>query len=337
MPDSSYLPAGKLPGDLLERLLIEYRTPSDPSVIVDTHYGFDAAAIEIGGETLLVKSDPITFASKDSARYLVAVNANDIACMGGTPRWMTVVSLLPENATTREDVERQFAELQQACEYEKISLIGGHTEVTLGIDRPLLIGTLLGTVGPEGLLEPGKAQPGDELWLSHHIALEGTALLAFEREHQLLQALGPDIVGAAQALLIDPGISISRDARAIRRTGVITAMHDPTEGGVATAIHEMAAASGLGAQIDGAAIPVLPETQAIADHFGINPLGLLSSGAMLVAALPDQQSLMHSTSVPMTRIGVLTETPGTVTISTTTGEQPLTRYDSDELTRALSK
>lgn len=336
MPDQRFLPTGKLPGDFLERLLIKYRTPRDASVIVDSHYGFDAAAVEIGGETLLVKSDPITFATKDSARYLVAVNANDIACLGGTPRWMTVVSLLPENATTRDDVERQFAELRHACEHEKISLIGGHTEVTAGIDRPLLIGTLLGTVGPEGLLTPGNAHAGDELWISQQIALEGTALLAFEREEELLAALGPDIVGAAQALLIDPGISISRDARAIRNTGIVTAMHDPTEGGVATAIHEIAAASGLGARIDGSAIPILPETLAITKHLGIDPLGLLSSGALLIAAMPGQQSVLYSTPVPMTRIGVLTDQRGTVTITTTDGEQPLARFDSDEFTRALA-
>ena len=336
MPDQRFLPTGKLPGDFLERLLTKYRTPRDASVIVDSHYGFDAAAVEIGGETLLVKSDPITFATKDSARYLVAVNANDIACLGGTPRWMTVVSLLPENATTRDDVERQFAELRHACEHEKISLIGGHTEVTAGIDRPLLIGTLLGTVGPEGLLTPGNAHAGDELWISQQIALEGTALLAFEREEELLAALGPDIVGAAQALLIDPGISISRDARAIRNTGIVTAMHDPTEGGVATAIHEIAAASGLGARIDGSAIPILPETLAITKHLGIDPLGLLSSGALLIAAMPGQQSVLHSTPVPMTRIGVLTDQRGTVTITTTDGEQPLARFDSDEFTRALA-
>lgn len=336
MVDQLFLPTGKLPGDFLQQLLIKYRTPYDTSVLVGTKYGYDAAAIEIGGETLLVKSDPITFASKDSARYLVAVNANDIACMGGTPRWMTVVALLPENATTRDDVETLFADLQRACEFEDISIIGGHTEITVGIDRPLLIGTLLGTTGPNGILTPGNANAGDELWLSQFIALEGTALLAHEREQELLAALGPDLVYPAQALLIDPGISISRDARMVMKTGVVTAMHDPTEGGVATAIHELATASGLGVEIDGDAIPILPETRAIADHFGINPLGLLSSGAMLIAVVPGQEIELHATTVPLTRIGVLTDSTGTFTISTSGKRDQLPRYDSDELTRALA-
>ncbi len=332
----SILPPGKVPGDLLDRLIRTYKTPPDSSVIIDASYGFDAAAIDFGGETLLVKSDPITFATTDAAQYLVAVNANDISCMGGIPRWMTVVALLPEGKTTSQMVERQFSDLQRACENEGISLIGGHTEITMGLDRPILVGTLLGTAGPYGLLNPGNASAGDELWLTQSAAIEGTALLAFEKESELRAALGDDVVGIAQTLLLEPGISISRDAQALLRTEVITAMHDPTEGGVATAIHEIAAASNLGAQIDAASIPVMEATAKIANHFGIDPFGLLSSGSILVAARPDSEAILNTSMVPLARIGVLTNEPGRVIISTSTGDQPLARFDSDELTRALA-
>lgn len=335
MSDQRILPPGKVPGDLLDRLIRTYKTAADSSVIIDASYGFDAAAINIGGETVLVKSDPITFASADAAQYLVAVNANDLACLGGIPRWMTVVALLPEGKTTPALVERQFADLQRACENEGITLIGGHTEITVGVDRPLLIGTLLGTVGPNGLLEPGKAQAGDELWLSQSAGIEGTALLAFEKETELRDALGDDVVGFAQTLLLEPGISVSRDAQSLQRTGAVTAMHDPTEGGVATAIHEIAAASGLGAEIDDTAIPILECTRSIAGHFGINPLGLISSGALLFASQPGSEALLHQATVPIARIGILTEDADRVTISTDRGGEPLPRFDSDEITRAL--
>lgn len=335
MDSKSVLPAGKVPGQLLERLLRTYRTSPDDSVVVDASYGFDAAAISLGGETLLVKSDPITFATTDAATYLVAVNANDIACMGGIPRWMTVVALLPEGSTTPESIEQQFADLQRACEYEGVSLIGGHTEITPGIDRPLLIGTMLGTVGPSGFLEPGKAAAGHELWLTHSAGIEGTALLAHEKNAELRTAVGDDIVTQAQSLLIEPGISVSDDAQALLRTGVISALHDPTEGGVATAIHEIAAASGLGAEIDGGAIPILACTQAITSHFGMNPLGLLSSGCLLIATPPGSEMLINSTLVPVARVGVLTDTPESLTISTTGGIEDLPRFDSDEFTRAF--
>lgn len=333
---SVVFPSGKLPGDLLDQLLRRYATPHDPTVIVDPSYGFDAAAISVGGETLLVKSDPITFASADAARYLVAVNANDIACMGGVPRWMTVVSLLPQGKTTAEFVEKQFRELQEACVAAGISLIGGHTEITIGIDRPLLIGTLLGTLGPHGLMEPGKARAGDELYLTQYAAIEGTALLAFEREADLRAALGDEVVDAGQHLLQSPGISVSPDAQALIASGAITALHDPTEGGVATAIHEIAAASQLGAEIDASTIPLQESTRSITKHFGIDPLGLLSSGALLFAATPGREEALRSTGVKITRIGVLTDRAGHLTISSNGAERELPRYDSDELTRALA-
>lgn len=336
MSSDRVLPSGKIPGELLDRLIRTYKTGADSSVLVDTSYGFDAAAISFGGDTLLVKSDPITFATADAAQYLVAVNANDISCLGGIPRWMTVVAMLPEGSTTPALVEKQFSDLQRACELEGVSLIGGHTEVTSAVNRPILVGTMLGIVGPNGLLEPGKAQAGDELWLSHSAAIEGTALLAFEREKELRAALGNEVVGLAQTLLLEPGISVSRDAQALLRTGAVTALHDPTEGGVATAIHEIAAASGLGAQIDGAAIPILECTAAIAGHFGIDPLGLLSSGALLIASQPGAEPLLNSATVPITRIGILTDQENGVIISTAQGTEPLARYDSDEFTRALS-
>lgn len=336
MPENRILPTGKVPGDLLDRLIRTYNTPPDASVIVNASYGFDAAAVEIGGEPLLVKTDPITFASTDAARYLVAVNANDIACMGGVPRWMTVVALLPEGKTTPALVEKQFAELQHACNLEGISLIGGHTEITAGLDRTLLIGTLLGTVGPYGMLEPGKAQAGDGLWISHAAGIEGTALLAYEKAEELRAAIGSDCVGTGQALLIEPGISVSRDAQSLIKTGVVSALHDPTEGGVATAIHEIAAASDLGAEIDGAAIPIFECTRNITRHFGIDPLGLLSSGALLIAAKPEDEAMLNSSMVPIERIGTLTDTAGTVTITTERGVEDLPRYDSDEITRALA-
>ncbi|MCO5228894.1 MAG: AIR synthase-related protein, partial [Thermomicrobiales bacterium] len=243
--------------------------------------------------------------------------------------------LLPEKTTTRELVEDMFSDLQQACTNEGISLIGGHTEITLGIDRPILIGTLLGTVGPYGMLTPGNASVGDELWLTQSAGIEGTALLAQECKSALESTLGSDVITRAQDLLRAPGISVSRNARALLATGAVTALHDPTEGGVATAIHEIAAASKLGAQIDGAAIPIRPETRVICDHFGIDPLGLLSSGALLVAAKPGSETALREADVPMSRIGILTEVLGEVTISTDDGVRPLPRFDSDELTRAL--
>lgn len=337
---SSPLPAGKLPGEMLQRLISTYRTPSDESVLVNAGYGFDAAAIAVRDETLIVKSDPVTFASSDAARYLVSVNANDIACMGGIPTWMTVVGLLPEHATTPELVEGLFADLRDACAAEGIMLIGGHTEITIGLDRPILVGTLIGRLGPHGLLQPGQASPGDDLYVTKAIGLEGTALLARELDQRLRATMGDDVLRAAANLLSDPGISVTTDARLALASGGVTALHDPTEGGIATAIHEIAEASGLGARVDHDAIPVLPETGVITGALGLDPLGLLSSGALLIAARPGSEPALRASfagsGIGLAHIGVLTDAAEGCTINRQGGVYPLPRYDSDELARALS-
>lgn len=338
---SSFLPAGKLPGEMLQRLISTYRTPTDDSVVVNASYGFDAAAIAVGGETVIVKSDPITFASADAARYLVSVNANDIACMGGIPTWMTVVGLLPERTTTPKLVEGLFADLREACVAEGIMLIGGHTEITIGLDRPILIGTLLGRIGAHGLLPPGQASAGDDLYVTKTVGLEGTALLSAELGDQLRPQVGDDVIRAAAALLTDPGISVTCDARFALASGAVTALHDPTEGGLATAVHEIAEASGLGARIDEEKIPILAETRAITAALALDPLGLLSSGALLIAARPGSESTLRDafadSGIALAHIGVLTDADEGCTINRRGAVSPLPRYDSDELARALTE
>jgi hydrogenase maturation factor len=334
------LAPGKLPGALLDRLIDTYRTAPDPSVLVTPGYGRDAAAIDVGGaQPLIVKSDPITFATSGAARYLVAVNANDIACLGGIPRWMSVVLLLPETSTTEDTVETLFSDLQIACNESGVSIVGGHTEVTSAVNRPVFIGTMLGVAGPHGLIEPGQANEGDDLWLTRWIGIEGTALLARERGAELSQAIGAPTVSRAAKLLRSPGIGITRDAHALLESGGISALHDPTEGGIATAVHEISSASGCGAEILAEAIPILPETIAICTHFGIDPLGLLSSGALLAASPPANREAIATAAnaggVPITHIGRLTNRGQGVTMLGATGRVELRRFDADEVTRVL--
>ncbi len=334
------LPAGKLPGPLLERLIETYRTDPDPDVLVAPGYGRDAAAIHLDGSgPLVVKSDPITFATTAAATYLVAVNANDIACLGGTPRWLSVVLLLPEHDTTIGQVESLFADLQVACNDAGVSVIGGHTEVTSAVNRPVFVGTMLGIASAHGLIEPGRAQPGDDLLLTKWIGIEGTALLARERTAELVAAIGESTVSRAAKLLRMPGISIVRDAQAVCESPGITALHDPTEGGIATAIHEIASASHCGAEILADAIPVLPETTAICTYFGLNPLGLLSSGSLLIAVSQDHRRSVELTAagagIPITHIGRLAEADRGVTMIGRTGRANVPRFDADEAARVL--
>jgi len=331
------LPVGKLPAELLARLIARYAT-SDPTVVVGPGVGSDAAAIDLGATTLVVKSDPITFAAESPARYLVDVNANDLACLGATPRWMMVTALLPEG-TTEQLVEAHFRELRDACGQRGISLVGGHTEVTLGLGRPILVGVLIGEVERRRLLRPGGARAGDTLLLTKAIAVEGTALVARELGARLAESVDQVLVEGAARLLSDPGISVVPEAIALLEAGGVTALHDPTEGGLATGVRELALAAGCGATIDRDAVPVLPETAAIAAALGLDPLGMLASGSLLAAADKRSVDRLVSTSrtagFRLTPIGEVTGEAGRFVLRENEVERELPVYDSDEVMRAL--
>jgi hydrogenase maturation factor len=330
---SSRLPVGKLPSQLLARLIGTYAT-SDPTVLVGPGIGGDAAAIEVGSTTLVVKSDPITFASESPAQYLVDVNANDLACLGATPRWMMVTALLPEG-TTEELVELHFRELRDACLQRGISLVGGHTEITFGLRRPILVGVLLGEVERGRLLRPGGASAGDRLLLTKAIAIEGTALVARELGDRLRTTVDPELVARAAQLLADPGISVAPEAIALLDAGGVTALHDPTEGGLATGVRELGLAAGCGATIDRDAVPILPETAAIADALDLDPLGMLASGSLLAAVEPAAVERLLALDVGVTPVGELTEESRGFILREGGVERELPAFDSDETARVL--
>ncbi|MCA9878026.1 MAG: hydrogenase expression protein [Thermomicrobiales bacterium] len=301
------LPAGKLPGWLLKKVLPP--TSADEQVLVGPGVGRDAAAVAIRGEVVVAKTDPITFATNRAAFHLVEVNANDIACMGAVPRWLLVTSLLPVGVTPA-DVLASFAELGAACRARGVELIGGHTEIVPGIDRPLLIGSMLGETSRGHLISPGGARAGDVLMLTKGLAVEGTALLAQERAAELEPLVGEEMVRRAARLLHEPGISVVADCLAATSVDGVSAMHDPTEGGLATAIREIAAPAGLGAKVEARRIPILPETIAVCDALGLDPLGLLASGSLLLSARPERAAdvrvAIAATGLPVAKIGVLT-------------------------------
>ena len=167
------------------------RSPRDPDILVGPGLGRDAAAIAVGERVIVAKNDPITFASEGGAAHLVEVNANDVACMGATPRWLLVTALLPHGVTPA-DVLNQFAELRETCRHRSVELIGGHTEIVPGLARPILVGMMLGDASPHELLRPGQAQPGDVLLVTKGLAIEGTALLARERADELRERIGDE-------------------------------------------------------------------------------------------------------------------------------------------------
>jgi hydrogenase expression/formation protein HypE len=334
------LPPGKLPSGLLNAMLERY-VRDDPSVIIGPGVGRDAAVLAFGDRALVVKSDPITFATQDAGRYLVNVNANDIACMGATPRWLLVTALLPETSTTSQLVEDLFASLASACDELGILLVGGHSEITIGLERPILVGLMLGDASPTELLDLRRAHPADAVVLCSGIAIEGTAILAQEAR-QALSSLPPDLLEAATRLIDSPGISVVPAARALRNAGIpVRGLHDPTEGGLMTAVAELAAAAGLGVEVEREQIPVLPETQAICEALDLDPLGLIASGALLAVVPPEHVSgtldALRGSGINAAHIGTMLSwnEPNRLIVSGVA--RPLPSFAVDEIARYFAR
>lgn len=334
------LPAGKLPQQRLAELLANV-SHRDPRVLVGPGIGRDAAVIDTGGPRLLIaKTDPITFASDLIGSYAVHVNANDIACMGGRPTWLLATALLPEECS-RDLPGRIFSQLSGACDALSVELVGGHTEVTHGLDRPIIVCAMLGEVERERLVRPETASPGDAVILTKGIAIEGTAVLAREAPLALRAAGVPaKTVERAAAYLQDPGISIVAEAEAACDAASIHALHDPTEGGLATALSELALATGCGVRIDFEAIEVLPETRTICDALALEPLGLLASGALLIAVADGDCdgviAAVRRTGVAARRVGSLVDPAEGAIMMVNGNPGALPSFDRDEVARFLS-
>ncbi len=281
------LPVGKLDPELFRYLLAKY-TSHDQRVVVGARFGEDAAVIDMGDRYLVVKSDPITFATDLIGWYAVNVNANDVASMGARPRWMLCTFLLPEGKTTPELAEAIFAQTAQAAQGLGIAIIGGHTEVTYGLDRPIVVGHMLGEVSKEKLVTSSGARPGDDIVLVKGIPIEGTSIIAREKgQDLLLRGYDEAFIERARNYLFNPGISVVEAALLAVETVPIHSMHDPTEGGLAMGLYELAEASGVGFIVDEDSVEILPEGRTLCREFGLDPMGTIASGALIITLAPE--------------------------------------------------
>jgi hydrogenase expression/formation protein HypE len=336
--DTPSLPVGKLPPQMLARLLAAAPV-DDPRVLLGPGVGLDCAVIDLGGQLLVCKSDPVTFATDQLGAYLVRVNANDLATTGATPSWLLVTLLLPEKAADEAMAERLMGQIGDACRGLDISLVGGHTEITYGLDRPVAVGALLGLVERDRLVTPRGARPGDRLLLTKSVPIEATAILARERSERLGDLLSDADLRQAQGYRNDPGIGVTRDARLALDAGRVTAMHDPTEGGLAAALWELAQASGRGLRFDPAAVPVTLLSAQVCAAFAIDPLTAIASGALLLTAPPAEAepicAAIEQEGIPCTEIGEVTEGPPQVLRRTRSVWVPYPLPERDGLARVF--
>ncbi|MEM2105603.1 MAG: AIR synthase family protein [Candidatus Bathyarchaeia archaeon] len=283
------LPFGKIPMNLLEKVVFKNLGVKRKEVIVGPSAGFDGTVIDVGDKSLIVSMDPITGALERIGWLALNINANDVATFGVEPAFFFSCILLPEKAD-RKMLKTICAQMDAAAKNLGIAIAGGHCEVTPELTHPIVVGCSIGVTEKGKYVTAGNAKAGDKIILTKSAGIEGTAILASDMEKELRKVVDKKLLNSAKKFF--EKISVVKDALIAFKTGAVHAMHDPTEGGVAGGVHEMADASKLGFRIFEEKILVAEETIQICRFFGIDPLCLIASGSVLIAAERDSANIV---------------------------------------------
>lgn len=333
------LPLGKIPAEILKEVIFKNLGAKREEVAVGPSVGLDGAVIDIEDNSLIISMDPITGAIERIGWLAVNINANDVATFGVKPTLLLSCILLPEK-TDAKTVEVISAQMHKAAKKLGIAIVGGHCEVTPGLSNPIVVGCIIGVAEKGKYVTAGDAKPGDKLILTKSAGIEGTAILAADREKQLKKILTSEMLESAKKFY--ERISVVEDALVAFKTGGANAMHDPTEGGIYGGIHEIADASNLGVKVFEEEIRIEQETIEICNFFQIDPLQLISSGALLISAKPEYAEIiveeLRRKRIPASIIGELTKNAEKRTIVRRNGQiQALLRPGADHLWKALYK
>ena len=329
---------GKIPGKLLNNLLNKINI-SDPRVAVGAEIGEDAALLDLGDKYLAITTDPITFATDLLGWYLVNINANDISVTGAKPKWLTTTLLFPTHTNSKE-ISRIFDDIVDACKKIDVTIIGGHTEITDSISKPIAIGTMLGEVKKKEAVLTSGAKPGDTIILTKGIGIEGTSILCRDLERVLIDnGVSNTTINAGKNYLFEPGISVIKDVSTILNTAKVHSMHDLTEGGLSTGIIEMATASNVGVVVNNEDLIISPITLDCCEATSINPLGLLSSGALIATLNPSDVNnviaALSKENIICKNIGHVTEKESGILLNSKKGTVEFPRFNRDELARCF--
>ena len=328
---------GKVPTEILVRNVFPYKGTVDRSVILGSSVGEDAALISYGKDVLVLTTDPVTGASSDIGWLAVHVNANDVACRGATPKWFLCDILLPRNSSiaTLDSIMKQ---IDRAAKQVRVSVVGGHTEVTPGLKRPIIVGYMMGSVERGKFVTSSGARPGNSIVMTKTAGIEGTAVLAADFFRKLRPKIDVRLLTRAKRML--DSISVVEDARLAVTVGGVRAMHDPTEGGLLQGVWELAEASRVGFTIYESSIPVREETKRVCDALKLDPLRLMGSGCLLLAV--DKRvtaAILRKLSrkdVPATVIGKVTNRRvGRKLVRTDGSVQDIGPCERDEIYRVI--
>lgn len=272
---------GKIPPEILESIVmnpIRQNGVRREDIVLRPKTGEDCSVIDLQGEMCVVSTDPITGAAKDIGYLAVQINCNDIFSAGAEPVGILLTVLLPENSD-ESVLEEIMGGALKGAEELGIEILGGHTEVTNAVLKPIVSAAVIGKSRQRKIIQTGSAKMGQDVIMTKWAGLEGTAIIAKEYEEVLLQCLPVAVVRSAQGM--KDFLSVGRESLVAVGHGA-TAMHDATEGGVLGAVWEVAECSGLGVELWEEKIPIKEETRLICDAAKIDPLRLISSGTMII-------------------------------------------------------
>jgi len=334
----SFLP-GKVPTEVLQKIVFKHLGTKRGDVLLGPSIGEDAAIVKVGKEVLVIAADPITGAEEWLGWLAVNVSANDVATCGVQPRWFTPCMLLPEDSK-EEIIEKICSQMDKAAHQLNVAIIGGHCEITPSLEHPIVTGCSVGVAEDGKYVTSSGAKIGNKIILTKGTGIEGTAILASDRRRGLLEVFDENFVKKAENFF--EKISVVKDAIVAFKTGGVSAMHDPTEGGVAGGLHELADASNFGLQVHEEKILIPEETRKICAHFEIDPLQLISSGSLLIVTEEEKTeeilSKLSQNGIPASIIGEVTKPNLGRKMVTKKGERiELVRPVSDHLWVALAK
>lgn len=284
---------GKVPESVLKRSVLGQLKNSRKEVICGPRLGEDCCVLKYEeNDFILLSTDPITGTTKNIGRLAVHITANDIVASGGTLVGILLTILLPENSL-EEDLKLIMKDINQVCNELDIQVLGGHTEVTKAVIQPIISVTGVGKAEKSALTLSSSLEVGDDLVVTKWVGLEGTSILAYDKEEELQLTMKQSLIDEAKGYI--ELISVVPESRIAIKCGV-TAMHDITEGGIYGALWEMASSGCVGFEVQIDSIPLKRATIEICEYFSINPYQLISSGSMLIGT-KDGAGLVDALSV----------------------------------------
>lgn len=324
---------GKLTVLDLEELVFKNLKSSRKEVISSPEIGGDCAIIDFGDKVAYLSTDPITGTSKGIGKLAININCNDIAAGGVEPVGVMLTILLPPG-TTKNEVTEIMREAEEECKKLNVTIMGGHTEVTTAVNRVVISATAIGIGEKKSCKDKEKVICGDRIIITKGIGIEGTGIIAYEKESELQDVIGESLLREAKDLL---------DKTSVVKDGLLAAkhvkgMHDVTEGGLLGAIWEITEFYKLGTKICYENILIPISTKKICEYYKIDPLKLISSGTMLMIVSEEKVeeliTVLKKEGIDAFDIGFLTKTKEKI-LSKNKIEYEILEPESDELYKVV--